>query len=716
MKKNLLLILLVTVNILCSQSGWYYQNPLPVGSPLRSVAFSTDSVGYIIDMNNFIYRTVDRGKTWMNTQIEEASGKSLYKIHFTSQEQGWILGNGLLLKTINGGFSWRSVSIPTTAALRSITNLGKNIWILGDLVLLRSTDYGNSWEKIYTPSKEEFYIKDICFADENNGWAISSISSGNILQTIDGGKNWTIIKTIYTPDELPLNSIGFFDSYNGIITFGSSGNSSSSSKLLKTSDGGKTWNLYDLGLTANNLEKITILNQKNIGYISSYSGDLIQSIDKGETWNNISISECNSIFDIFFNKNNVGWIVSYTGDVFFSDAGGISWQKINNNVSGALLLDIKFVNSHVGYAADHYGYIVKTTDGGNNWSKNKIEYNSHSIYSISFINENTGWAVGGEKVYKTTDGGSKWDIKTNGLNFPGEYINWDNLTFVDSLTGWVGGNRKILQTTDGGNNWVTQLDVGPSYRVKVFFIDINNGWVVTSSGRFYKTSNGGQQWVPKTDFVNFRVDDLFVLNNNLGWAVGADKIFRTIDGGDNWSYQISPVYGANILNSVFFADELNGWIVGEGGRILGSTDGGNSWHPQSSPTGNKLESVYFIDKYKGWAVGWNSTILHTSGGGVFTNISSNETVQLPQKIELFQNYPNPFNPDTKIKYSLKQGSQISIKVYDVLGKELAILVSEYKNAGEYEVNYNAQNLPSGVYFYVLNNGQNIESKKMLLLK
>jgi photosystem II stability/assembly factor-like uncharacterized protein len=280
----------------------------------------------------------------------------------------------------------------------------------------------------------------------------------------------------------------------------------------------------------------------------------------------------------------------------------------------------------------------------------------------------------------------------------------------------VAGKRKIVHTTDGGNNWVTQLDVGSSYSVRAFFIDNNNGWAATSSGRFYKTINGGQQWVSKTDFINFLVEDLFFLNNNLGWAVGGNIIYRTTDGGENWSYQISPVHGANFLNSVFFADELNGWIVGEGGRILGSTDGGNSWRPQSCPTGNGLESVFFIDKYKGWAVGRNSTILHTTGGGIFTSISTNEIVQLPKKIELFQNYPNPFNPETKIKYSLKQGSQISIKVYDVLGEELAILVSEYKNAGEYEVHFNARNLPSGVYFYVLNNGQNLESQKMLLLK
>lgn len=715
MRKQLILIFLFTINFFYAQSEWYYQNPLPVGSPLRSVAFSTDSVGYIIDINNRIYRSTDIGKTWTKIIIEEASGKSLYKIYFTSKKQGWILGDGLLLKTIDGGISWSRASIPTTAALRLQTSLGKNIWILGDLVLLRSTDYGNSWEKIFIPTKEEFYIKDICFTDENNGWAISSMSSGNILQTSNGGKNWTIIKTIVITDELPLNSIGFFDSNNGIISFGSSGSNSSSAKILKTSDGGKTWDLYDLGLTASNLEKITILNQQNICYISSYNGDLIQSIDKGETWNDISIPGCYSIFDIVFNQDNAGWIVSYNGDVFFSDLGGIIWHKIHDNIVGAILHEIKFINSTIGYAADGYGYILKTTDAGYKWRKINIAPNSY-CYSISFVNENIGWVVGEGKVYKTTDGGSKWVTKTNGLDFPGEYINWDNVTFVDSLTGWVGGHGKVVHTTDGGNNWVTQLSVGPSYNVKVFFINNDNGWAATSSGRFYKTSNGGQQWVQKTDFIYYKVDGLFFLNNNLGWAVGSDKIFRTTDGGENWSYQISPVYGANILKSVFFANEMNGWIVGAGGRILGSTDGGNTWQPQSTPTGNDLESVHFIDKDNGWAVGWNSTILHTKGGGIFTNISSNEIVQLPKKIELFQNYPNPFNPSTTISYEIPKNSFVILEVYDILGRKVETLVQEQKTIGNYTVEFNANKHSSGIYFYTLRIKDFIRTKKMILIR
>ena len=88
----------------------------------------------------------------------------------------------------------------------------------------------------------------------------------------------------------------------------------------------------------------------------------------------------------------------------------------------------------------------------------------------------------------------------------------------------------------------------------------------------------------------------------------------------------------------------------------------------------------------------------------------------PTTFILFQNYPNPFNPSTKIKYSVPQTSQVQIKVFDVLGNEIETLVNEEKQTGTYELNWNAEGLPSGVYFYQLKAGSFVETKKMILLK
>lgn len=101
----------------------------------------------------------------------------------------------------------------------------------------------------------------------------------------------------------------------------------------------------------------------------------------------------------------------------------------------------------------------------------------------------------------------------------------------------------------------------------------------------------------------------------------------------------------------------------------------------------------------------------------FSNVSgvSGELYPLV-KFKLAQNYPNPFNPSTTIKYSIPSSEFVTLKVYDILGNEVSTLVNEEKPAGNYEVNFNALNLPSGAYFYRLQTGSLVETKKMILLK
>jgi len=84
--------------------------------------------------------------------------------------------------------------------------------------------------------------------------------------------------------------------------------------------------------------------------------------------------------------------------------------------------------------------------------------------------------------------------------------------------------------------------------------------------------------------------------------------------------------------------------------------------------------------------------------------------------EVEQNYPNPFNPITTIKYQIPEMSSVTLKVFDVLGNEIAVLVNEEKTVGNHQVEFEASSLSSGIYFYQLKAGEFIETKKMLLLK
>jgi len=132
-----------------------------------------------------------------------------------------------------------------------------------------------------------------------------------------------------------------------------------------------------------------------------------------------------------------------------------------------------------------------------------------------------------------------------------------------------------------------------------------------------------------------------------------------------------------------------------------------------------LYSVNFVGEILGWAVGKKGTILHTTNGGVtFINNEINNSIQ--QSFILNQNYPNPFNPSTTITYHLPKASNVVLKIYDVLGNEVATLVNEEKAPGTYEVMFNSESSirhpASGVYFYQLKAGDYLETKKMILLK
>jgi hypothetical protein len=105
------------------------------------------------------------------------------------------------------------------------------------------------------------------------------------------------------------------------------------------------------------------------------------------------------------------------------------------------------------------------------------------------------------------------------------------------------------------------------------------------------------------------------------------------------------------------------------------------------------------------------------------SVEDENSVQLASNFELAQNYPNPFNPTTTISYTIPnvtlsraEGSRVQLKIYDVLGNEVVTLVNEYKPAGSYEVRFDASILSSGVYFYKLQTGNLVETKKMILMK
>jgi hypothetical protein len=185
---------------------------------------------------------------------------------------------------------------------------------------------------------------------------------------------------------------------------------------------------------------------------------------------------------------------------------------------------------------------------------------------------------------------------------------------------------------------------------------------------------------------------------NTGTAVGEHRtILRTTDGGETWTSQTNPFSGTGqFFRSVSFTDANHGTVVGANGVILHTTDGGTNWATQTSGTTKSLHAVFFTDANTGTIVGANGIILRTVDVWRTTDVKSDRP-EIPSCFALEQNYPNPFNPSTTIRYQLSVASQVSMKIYDIIGREVITLVDETRPAGFYHVVWNAAGLPGGVY-------------------
>jgi photosystem II stability/assembly factor-like uncharacterized protein len=391
-----------------------------------------------------------------------------------------------------------------------------------------------------------------------------------------------------------------------------------------------------------------------------------------------------------------------------------------NSGSSTDFHSVKFINKNTGWACGT-GTILKTTNGGINWVAQNHPAISKRLASISIVDSLNLYCVGWfETILKTTNGGTNWTAIRNGPGGTGS--SYDACYFINKNIGWIGGSgQKIWKTTNGGDS-LLYIYVDAGYIYDMHFKDSLTGLMCGDAGFLKRTTNGGINWYTPNIQLHFQghtFDKLSILNNQYGWIVGEQvyPVYRTTDFGENWD-SIGRVAGAFDLYSIRFSSINTGWCGGGGtpaGRMFKTTDGGFTWQQYNNTITCYFGDYYFYNDSIGWAVGSNGVILKTTNGGIsFVNQIS---IRIPKDFSLNQNYPNPFNPSTNIKYQIKENKFVTLKVFDLLGKEVATLVNEKQSPGTYEVTFDARALSSGIYFYTLYaDGLLIDCKKMILMK
>ena len=339
---------------------------------------------------------------------------------------------------------------------------------------------------------------------------------------------------------------------------------------------------------------------------------------------------------------------------------------------------------------------MKTTDGGVNWVSLNVPDPFLDFKDMSILNEDTMWLVHNDEttggIFRTTNGGENW----SGINLQFSGGNPNKIYFYNRNLGFASSYGDVLyRTTNSGVNW--NVISGTDGFIDIKFTDSVTGW--KARGIIKKTTDGGLTWMQQTIpaggiMTGSSINKITVLNKDTIWAIGGSVqypnlqsrgiIFRTTNGGTNWLFQIpdTSIHVGGSYSYIQFTNKNNGWAYTLG--LLGG--------------------------------------IHTISGGDpiwYTDINqlSNE---IPVHFKLYQNYPNPFNPATTIKFDIKSLSNVKIIVYDITGRQIEILADKQYKPGNYDVNFAADKLSSGVYFYtmIINNGKEVykETKKMILIK
>jgi photosystem II stability/assembly factor-like uncharacterized protein len=723
---------------LLAQGGWVRQSPLPVGNELNGVwIFGRDTVLAVGSQGAYI-KSVDGGRTWDTRSPLNGSDNDLSSIFFLDDSTGWIVGEiGTLLKTVDRGEHWTAWSGSINDDLQDVHFTDpQNGWIVGRWgTIFHSSDGGAEWTEQNSGTYRN--LRSVFFVNPDTGWAVGH--GGTILKTEDGGSVWS------PQDSRTLSnlwSVHFINPDTGWAA-------GQDSTILKTVDGGRDWLPQSSG-TGFDFSSIRFANPDtgfaagfngaldDFGILQKRGGVIIKTSDGGASWSQVHSSAVSGVNALCISGSGTGWSVGTTGMLLESADHGTAWKPRSRGASGPLT-SVFFMDPDTGWTIAS-GLIYMTTDGGENWNPGPgpvledPRLSNFSFRSLQFVDRDTGIVTGSyilqsntmfemaSVILRTTDGGATWRIERRGDY---EYIL--DLQMLDADTGFAIGitvdisvgslQSRFLTTADGGQNWqIVNGKLSNAILYSIDFVDSKTGWAAGESGLIYKTTDGGLTWKGyRTGLNNVYFQAVDFSDAKYGWAVGSGGlVVYSENGGEKWKRLESGT--SDDLYGLFAVDYRTAWAVGAGGAILNTLDGGLSWVRQQTGTRDIFLDVYFPTFGTGWVVGENGSILKTTSGTTSVPDDREATSGPPRQFRLFQNYPNPFNPETTILFSLPDDGEITLKVFDPLGCEVATLAHGRHRAGLHRIPFHAAGLASGVYIYRLQSGNRVQTKKLVIQK
>ena len=695
----LILVLFFTLShqhYLFAQDYWWETNgPFQYGGAILYLMDTPSGDIYAGTSANLILKSTNNGESWSSFHTDLTP--CFYSIVVTSTGTLFAAGTytGHIFKSINNGESWEVVREGNGITFSLAVNDQDHIYATsrGGGVFC-STDNGDSWVEMNNGlnnlNAEQIVIDLI-------GHIFVGTRGGGIFRSIDNGANWVEVNNgleDLTITCLSVNTTGHI--FAGTRYAG----------VFRSIDDGDSWQHISQGLTEELINNIYIDNSGNI-YAGTFDG-IFQSADNGDNWTLMNCPGMDIVRVMSFLKTGGFMFAGTRNGIFKSADGGNNWIRNEDLTTKCTIWSMaKDYDGNV-YAGTSVGNVFKSTDKGESWTNISVGINApEGIYTITANSEGKLFAaLCGRGIIFRSDNGLSWERTT-------ELEGLARSIIYDESSGYLfaGSTQNCYRSLDYGETWELIL---PGVGICCLFLDSNGSLFAGDfGGTIYRSSNNGDDW---SSFATGGAAKIKSITENssgdLFIAQPGSGVFKSNDNGENWVEINNGLENVNTYSVVINgSNELFTCVIGVG--VYKSSNWGDSWELVNEGLTDYNAQFLLLDDDDFIYVGTEFNVFRSIQPT--TGIQENENI-LQDNYVLTQNYPNPFNPTTHISYSICEESLVQLKVFDILGREISTLVNDKKSPGNYNVLFDGNDFPSGVYFYRIQAGNFYLTKKMMLIR
>ena len=671
-------------------------------------------------------------------------------------EYGVRSGTGLW-KTTNAGITWSNVALsptPTSFFRLRYDPVNSNIMHLATSAgYYKSVDGGATFTRYLTG-----YATDIAVNPSNNQVMFTSIYTDGIYKSVNGGANWTKL----TVGGIPTTNVG-----RVAISIAPSSTNTVYFNIARN-DNNLTLGIYkttDAGSTFTNMRSADFMNGQgwynnsigvcptNPNIVIAGGMTLLRTSNGGTSWNNF-LDNTDPLYDpnnnhadqhsVTWGSASTVWVGSDGGMSYSADAG-LTWSTSANlcPITQYVNVDVQGSGQYMlGGSQDNS--ISGTTNGGSNWwfwiggdgGGVAIDPVTPSKIAVTNGYYNGSWAW---RRLLTTNNGSTWSFIDNGVDPATTWYNKIRNDKVDPVYLYNNAGAYVYQSTNYGTTW-TKLN-STAFPVDVYNLNVSRyasplaviyaPLSSTTTGQRLRVYDASAWTERSTGFpsgVQVQTVAQHPSNTNYAYALmnglgSTQKVFRTTNRGVTWTDITGNLPNVPMTDLIPHPTDNNKLYLGTEFGCYKTSNGGTNWVRWNNgmPQANIISEMNYIDSIA--ANGKFYVVAGTYGRGFWTReISGDDPIGVfngssqVANFELKQNYPNPFNPSTEIKFALPSSDIVTLKVYDITGKEVATLLNGKMDQGIHSITFNASGLSSGIYFYRITTSKFTDVKKMSLIK